>query len=133
MLIYILFYTSDSDLKTRQIPDKYPLAICLIAIAAGVSGLITLSLARANLALLILILTSLVSGLGDAKLFAALTLLFGPEIFTIIIISFILAGAFSCARLLAHELELKDTIAFAPYISVPALGLWLSFLAQTRK
>ena len=128
MLTYILFNLSDTDLKTFQIPDRYPVAICLMAIGSALLGLTQLSLARANFALAILLITSLFIGLGDAKLLASLTLLLGQEIIPVIFYSFCLAGLYSCARLMSKSITLKDSIAFGPFISVSALFIWFSTL-----
>ena len=130
MLTYILFNLSDTDLKTFQIPDRYPVAICLMAIGSAFLGFTQLSLARANLALAILLITSPFTGLGDSKLLASLTLLLGKEIIPVIIFSFCLAGLYSCARLILRSITLKDSIAFGPFISVSALAIWFTNLSE---
>lgn len=120
MLAYFLFLISKEDIKTRQIPDE--LTLLVVALSIGRGGF---SLKILNLSLLVLILTGLISGLGDAKLFGALTLLFGYHIFYILFFSFILAFLYLVPLLLLRKISLKDTIAFAPFISIATIGVML--------
>ena len=132
MLTYILFNISDTDLKTRQIPNRYIIAICVFALACAASGLTNFSVSNINIALAILILSSLFVGMGDAKLFAALSLIFGPSIFIIAFLSFSLAGAFCLLNVLTKNLNMKDSIAFAPFIAAVTLAFWIGELANVQ-
>ena len=115
MLALFLYFISKEDLVTFQIPDEYSLAICILASSRG------FPLSRVALALAILLATSLFMGMGDAKLLAALSLMFGIKIFNIIVISFCTSAIYCFIKLLKKELLLSDAIAFAPFISIGAL------------
>jgi len=120
MLAFFLYLISKEDLRSFQIPDEYSLSIAILAVGAG-----GFSLNRVNLSLFIILLTSLVSGLGDAKLFGAITLLLGTDIIWVILLSFVFASFFCLVFLIREEVDIRGGIAFAPYISVSAYGIWL--------
>ena len=119
MLSYFLFRIADIDIKTRQIPDEYSLIICILALGRGGFSFTTISLALA-----VLCFSSLIMGFGDAKLFGALTLFFKTGILSIFIASFMLAGIYCIIALLGKEIELKGSIAFAPFIAISSLSYW---------
>lgn len=129
MLTYILFHISDNDIKTMQIPNRYSVMICILAFAMHLIGLASISLNSVNIALTILILSSLFCGLGDAKLLASLALLFGTKIFVIAFASFALAGLYALINLASRNLNFKDSFAFAPFIAVSALSNWICILS----
>src|SRR5581483_4469383 len=58
-------------------------------------------------------------GLGDVKLAFPLGFLFGwPDILFIIMISFLLGGAFGVGLISIHQKTMKSTIAFAPFLII---------------
>ena len=124
MLTFLLYKISKEDLRCRLIPDECSLAICILAVGRGGFSLSTLCLA-----LLLVMLTGLVMGFGDAKLFGALTLLLGLDVLLVMTSSFLLAAAYSIPGLITGDLHPKDHIAFAPFIAVPALTLFIQKLA----
>ena len=113
---YILYVISKTDLETRQIPDECSLAICILAIGKG-----GFSLNELIAALFFMLFTSVFMGLGDAKLLASLRLFLGAKTAYVLVFSFILAGFYCLAGLISKRLKLKDSIAFAPFISIFAL------------
>ncbi|MDO5441447.1 MAG: prepilin peptidase [Bacillota bacterium] len=125
MLAYFLFRLSKVDLEIRQIPDEYSLAICILAVGAG-----GFPLNRVCLALAIMTLSGCVMGMGDAKLFGALCLIFSWRIFTIFALSFFLAAFYCVPGLLARRISLRDSIAFAPFITVATLSQIIAMILQ---
>ena len=125
MLAYFLFRLSKVDLEIRQIPDEYSLAICILAVGAG-----GFPLQRVCLALAIMSLSGCVMGMGDAKLFGALCLIFSWRIFTIFALSFFLAAIYCTAGLLSRNISMRDSIAFAPFISVATLSQLIVMILQ---
>ncbi len=123
MLVYFLLKIADIDIKTRQIPDEYSLIICILAVGAGGFGL-----PRLCLAIGITTLSGLIMGLGDAKLLGALTLLFGTNILSVFLFSFVLAGFYCIVQLFRKELSLHSTIPFAPFIAIPSITYWFQGL-----
>lgn len=125
MLAYFLFRLSKVDLEIRQIPDEYSLAICILAVGAG-----GFPLQRVCLALAVMTLSGLVMGMGDAKLFGALCLIFSWRILIIFTLSFFIAAMYCIAGLLSRNISMRDSIAFAPFISVATLSQIITMLLQ---
>lgn len=119
-LFLILFRTSAEDVRMREIADEYSIAICMLAVGNGGFGL-----PRLCLALAVLILSGLASGMGDAKLLAALSLLLGTDIIDVMIFAFASAALYSLSELACGRLSLGDSIAFAPFISAPAIAVFV--------
>ncbi len=126
MLSYLLCKISISDLKSFQIPDGYSAFIAfagmVITLHRNMSGGIAFAsgalLFRVIIAEILFLATGLIMGLGDAKLFAALSLVFGAKIFYIFIGSLFTAGIYCAALVLTKHLKLNDRIAFAPFITI---------------
>lgn len=121
MLAYFLFRISKIDLEIRQIPDEYSLAICILAVGAG-----GFTLKQICLALGIMTASGFLMGFGDAKLFGALSLLFGWRVIVVFCLSFCLAALYCLVGIIRRSLHARDTIAFAPFISIAALTVLLS-------
>lgn len=120
MLSLFLFLISREDLRSREIPDEYSIAICMLAVGNG-----GFSLQRLCLATAVMLLAGFVTGMGDAKLLGALCLLLGRGIGFVIVCAFVLAGAYCALGLASGRLRMTDSIAFAPFISVPALTVFV--------
>ena len=121
MLAYFLFKIVQSDLRIREIPDEYSIGICIMAVGLG-----GFSLSRLNFALAFMLFSSLLMGMGDAKLFGALTLLLGRSIISVFCLSFILAGIY-CLLLFFlsfNRREMPKSIPFAPFIAITTLTIF---------
>ena len=80
-------------------------------------------MSRVILSEIIFIISGLVCGMGDAKLFAALALLIGARVWFVFFASFALCGTYCGISLIARRLRMGDHIAFAPFISSAALAI----------
>ncbi len=78
--------------------------------------------------LLLAIITDGCVGGGDIKLFTALSLIFGTEIMLVIAVTFILAAIISFARVMLKRINMKDSVALAPYICVATILVMLNNL-----
>lgn len=132
MLSYLLFKISQEDLKTLEIPDRYTAFIAAAGLVftlkesfwggyGGFSGLA----ARIITAEVMLLISGLIMGFGDAKLFAALALLLGKQVITVFICSLFLSGFYCSIFVISKKLRLYDRIAFAPFIAVSALAVYV--------
>ena len=132
MLSYLLFKISQEDLKTLEIPDRYTAFIAAAGLVFTLhegfqdgcdafSGLAS----RIIIAEVMLLLSGLIMGFGDAKLFAALSLLLGPRIIVVFICSLFLSGLYCGACVVSKRLRLSDRIAFAPFIAVCAFAVYI--------
>ena len=125
MLTYFLFKAVKTDLDCLMIPDEASLGLCILAVGSG-----GFSIMQVDLALFILIAASFVMGMGDAKLLAALTLLFGSEIFYVIGGAFMICFVYCAIGLAGRHLRLSDEIPFAPFIALPACALWYNTVLE---
>ena len=123
MLTYFLLCAVKSDLETRMIPDEVSIAVCILAVGSG-----GFSLSYVALGIFVMLVTALVMGLGDAKLFASLSLLLGPKIIYVIAASFFTAFIYCAAALICGDIRMHDEIPFAPFIAIPACALWYNNL-----
>ena len=58
-------------------------------------------------------------GMGDVKLFAVIGMYLGAELtYIVIIASLLIAAVYAMAKVVAKKLQVKDEIAFAPFIAI---------------
>jgi len=132
MLSYLLFKISEADLKTFEIPDRYTAFIAAAGLIfalqesfpGGHGGLAGLA-SRIIMAETILIVSGLIMGFGDAKLFAALALLLGHRVISVFVSSLFLSGLYCTFLVLSKKLRMSDRIAFAPFIAVSAFPVYI--------
>lgn len=137
MLSYLFYKIIRSDIENYTIPDRCSICIGIAGIimmfarsfssgaAFAPSGDLVVGdiMLRIILAEIIFIISGLVCGMGDAKLFAALALLIGERIWFVFAASFALCGAYCGISLITRQLHLRDRIAFAPFIASAALAV----------
>lgn len=131
MLSYLLFKISQEDLKTLEIPDRYTAFIAAAGLVFTLQegfkdGHIALEglVLRIIIAEAILLVSGLIMGLGDAKLFASLALLLGHRVIIVFVSSLFLSGFYCSVCVLSKGLKLSDRIAFAPFIAVSAFAVY---------
>ncbi len=132
MLSYLLFKISQEDLKTLEIPDRYTAFIAAAGLVftlqesfwGGLGGFSVFA-SRVVTAEVMLLISGLIMGFGDAKLFAALALLLGYHIITVFICSLFLSGLYCSVCVISKRLRLGDRIAFAPFIAVSAIAVYV--------
>lgn len=133
-LAALLLRAAWGDLRTREIPNRLPLAIMLLAPAwwwtAGVGPWPALAWQAATAALLFGVLCALwllrLMGGGDVKLLAALALWFAPmPLLGLIAVMAVAGGAVTLATLIHHRLRAPGTAPEVPYgVAIAAAGLW---------
>jgi leader peptidase (prepilin peptidase)/N-methyltransferase len=112
VLILLLIKIAFIDYKQKIIPDVLNLILnfenCKIYIA---SAAITFAAF-----LFVAVITDGGIGGGDIKLFTALGFIFGPEMLLIVAVTFSLAAIISIVRVMLKRINIKESIALAPYI-----------------
>lgn len=115
------------DIKQKIIPDRLNIAVSLLGIFNLILNLENCKMYIASAAitfavfLFLAVLTDGGIGGGDIKLFTALGLIFGAEIMLIIAVTFVLAAIISIARVLLKRINMKESIALAPYICAASI------------
>ncbi len=126
-LLGILFLI---DLKTFTLPDLYILAltvICLVILAltpvSFFSGLIGAAVGSFFFTFLWLITKGRGIGIGDIKLMAPLGLLLGIySTIILLLVSFIVGGAYGLWLLLTKKATLKTAVPFGPFLTATAIA-----------
>ena len=133
MLSYLFYKIAKADLASFEIPDEYTAFIAAAGLAltlrqCAVQGGLSLLLQRIIIAEAMLLISGLIMGFGDAKLFAALSLLFGARVVFVFVCSLFAAGIYCAVRVARRKLKMTDHIAFAPFISVCAMAVYFELL-----
>lgn len=120
--LIILFLVAYIDNKSKIIPDKINLIIALLGIINLILDFHNCKTYIASTAitfaafLLLAIITDGAIGGGDVKLFTALALIFGTEIMLIIAVTFTVAAIINITKVIFKRINIKDSVALAPYI-----------------
>lgn len=120
--IILLIKIGYIDYNQKIIPDKFNLILVLLGIFNLILNFqnckIYIALAAITFAvfLFLTIITDGGIGGGDIKLFTVLGLIFGNDILIIIIASFTIATIVSIIRVMLRQINMKESIALAPYI-----------------
>lgn len=131
MIIPILARAVYTDIKTGKIENKLILTAMILAMmmdyVVGGAGLLISGIKMAVIMVAVLFLLFVVKGLGagDIKLIGAIGMFFPDMIIRITMVSFILAGIWSIARMLIRILRKKEAVVKGDTIhfSIPiALG-----------
>ncbi len=120
--VLLLIKIAYIDHKQKIIPDRLNIIIALLGIFNLIFNFENCKIYIVSCAitfavfLFIAIITDDGMGGGDIKLFTELALIFGPEIMFIITITFTLAIFVSVPKVLLKRINMKKSIALAPYI-----------------
>lgn len=115
------------DFKHKLIPNKFVLAVgCLgiINILFDIKNFKVYILSALIVFLFFFILAILSNGGiggGDIKLFTVLSLIFGQDIYYIILFTYVIAFIVSIIMLLLKKSNLKTSVALAPFITLGTL------------
>jgi Flp pilus assembly protein protease CpaA len=110
------------DKKQKIIPDRLNIIVALLGIFNLMLNFQNCKIYIASAAitfavfLFLAMLTNGGIGGGDIKLFTALGLIFGPEIMLLIAATFTLAVLILIPRVVLKRINIKESIALAPYI-----------------
>lgn len=121
-VIILLIKIAYIDFKQKIIPDRLNLIVALLGIFNLILNFENRKIYIASAAitfavfLFLAIITNGGIGGGDIKLFTVLGLIFGTDILIIIVASFSVATIISIIRLLLRQINMKESIALAPYI-----------------
>jgi len=132
--IILLIKIAYIDIKKKIIPDKLNLAIAMLGIFNLILNFENCKIYIASVAitfvvfLFLAVLTDGGIGGGDIKLFTALGLIFGAEIMLIIAVTFVLAAIISISRVFLKRINMKESIALAPYICAAVILIILKNL-----
>lgn len=120
--VILLINISIIDIKHKIIPDKLNIIVALL----GIFNLILnfqnckIYIASSAITFAVFLFLAMITdggiGGGDIKLFTALALIFGAEVLLIIAGTFTLAAVISMMKILTKKVDLKESIALAPYI-----------------
>jgi len=120
--ITLLIKISTIDYKQKIIPDKLNLIVAIVGILNLILNVQNCKIYIASDAitfavfLLLSMLTDGGIGGGDIKLFTALALIFGTEVLLIIAGTFTLAACILISKAIFKRINIKESIALAPYI-----------------
>ncbi len=132
--IILLIKIASIDYKSKIIPDKLNLAIAMLGIFNLILNFENCKIYIASVAITFVVFLFLSAitdggiGGGDIKLFTALGLIFGVEIMLIIAVTFVLAAIISISRVLLKRINMKESIALAPYICAAVILIILKNL-----
>ena len=131
--IILLIKIAYIDKKQKIIPDKLNLIIALL----GIINLIIdfhnckIYIASAAITFAVFLFLSYLSdggiGGGDIKLFTALGLIFGQDVVIIIAVTFTSAAIISIVRVVLKRINIKESIALAPYVCVGVIVCLINF------
>ncbi len=125
--IILLIKIAYIDIKKKIIPDKLNLAIAMLGIFNLILNIENCKMYIASSAitfavfLFLAVITDGGIGGGDIKLFTVLGLIFGAEIMLIMAVTFVLAATISISRVFLKRINMKESIALAPYICVASI------------
>ena len=120
--VVLLIKIAYIDYKQKIIPDGLNLIIALLGIFNLILNFENCKIYIASAAitfavfLFVAVITDGGIGGGDIKLFTALGFIFGPEMLLIIAVTFSLAAIISLIRVVLKRINIKESIALAPYI-----------------
>ena len=127
VIILLLIKISIIDKKQKIIPDRLSLIVALLGIFNLIQDFHNCKIYIASAAitfavfLFLAVLTDGGIGGGDMKLFTTLGLIFGPKIILIVAITFTSAAIISLVRVILKRINIKESIALAPYICVATI------------
>ncbi len=122
------------DYKQKIIPDRTNITVALLGTLNLMLNIENCKMYIASSAitfavfLFLVVLTDGGIGGGDIKLFTALGLIFGVEIMLIIAVTFVLAATLSISRVFLKRINMKESIALAPYICAASILIILKNL-----
>jgi len=133
-IMILLIKIAYIDYKQKIIPDSLNIVVALLGIFNLILNYKNCKIYIASSAivlaafLFLAVLTDGGVGGGDIKLFTALSIIFGPEIMLVITLTFIIAAAISISKVLFKRINMKDSIALAPYICASSILIILKNL-----
>lgn len=122
------------DYKQKIIPDRTNITVALLGTLNLMLNIENCKMYIASSAitfavfLFLAVLTDGGIGGGDIKLFTALGLIFGVEIMLIIAVTFVLAATLSISRVFLKRINMKESMALAPYICAASILIILKNL-----
>lgn len=120
--IILLFRIAYIDYKQKIIPNRLNLVVTMLGALNLILNIqnckIYIASSAITFAVFLLLSTITGGGIGggDIKLFTALGLIFGYEIILIIAVTFTLAAVISMYKIIFKKVNIRESIALAPYI-----------------
>jgi leader peptidase (prepilin peptidase)/N-methyltransferase len=132
--VLLLIKISIIDYNQKIIPDRLNLSIALLGIFNLILNFENCKIYIVSAAitfavfLFIAIITNGGIGGGDIKLFTTLGFVFGPDILIIVAVTFALASIISITMVMLKRINIKESIALAPYICTASIIIVLNNL-----
>lgn len=136
VLMAYLYPIAKEDAENRRIPNKWLIELCALRAAILIVGLLTheiilrseltniLSggLISAALMFFIYVISRHAIGMGDVKLFAVIGIYLGiGRTYMVIFLASVLAALYGGYKLIRKKIDIKDEVAFAPFIALAVL------------
>lgn len=125
--ILLLIKIAYIDFKQKIITDRLNIMITLLGILNLIMNYknckIYIASAAITFAVFLLLAVMINGGIGggDIKLFTALGLIFGREIMLVITLTFTIAATISILKVIFKRINMKESIALAPYICIASI------------
>ncbi len=132
--IILLFKIAYIDYKQKIIPNRLNLIVTILGALNLILNIQNCKIYIASSAItfaVFLFLSTITGGGiggGDIKLFTALSLIFGSDIMLVIAVTFTVAAIINIAKVIFKRINIKDSVALAPYICVATILVMLNNL-----